>query len=87
MFTNTLITKFMQPLTQGQPGLVNDLLQPAITVTAHNLIATNAAIASTALRIYPPAGLTALYVPARLSECLGTLGVLPVVAGTSGTAA
>ena len=41
---------------------------------------------SAALRIYPPGGLTALYVPAHLSECLGTLGVLPVVAGTSGTA-
>ncbi len=42
---------------------------------------------SAALRIYPPGGLTALYVPAHLSECLGTLGVLPVVAGTGGTAA
>jgi hypothetical protein len=48
---------------------------------------TNCLPASAALRIYPPGGRTALYVPAHLADCLGTLGVLPVVAGTSGTAA
>lgn len=41
---------------------------------------------STTLRLYPPGGYIALFVPAHLSECLGTLGVLPVVPGIDGVA-
>ncbi len=39
---------------------------------------------SAALRIFPPGERVPLFVPARLSECLGTLSVLPFVAGTAG---
>jgi hypothetical protein len=39
---------------------------------------------SAALRIYPPDEWTALLVPARLSECLGTLDVKPLVSGMGG---
>jgi len=39
---------------------------------------------SAALRIFPPNQRVPLFVPARLSECLGTLSVLPFVAGTAG---
>src|SRR2546421_11583383 len=45
MFTTTLITGFMQPLTQGQPGWVAAILQPVITFTAQHLVPVNAAIA------------------------------------------
>jgi hypothetical protein len=45
MFTTTLITGFMQPLTQGQPSPVAAVLQPVLTFTAHHLVAANAAIA------------------------------------------
>ena len=39
---------------------------------------------SVALRIYPPNARTALLVPVRLSECLGTLNVKPLVPGANG---
>jgi len=39
---------------------------------------------SAALRIFPPNERAPLFVPARLSECLGSLSVLPFVAGTAG---
>ncbi len=39
---------------------------------------------SAALRIYPPSQRAYLLVPAHLSECLGTLNVLPLVPGTNG---
>jgi len=45
---------------------------------------TNCLPPSTALRVYPPNARTALLVPARLSDCLGTLGVTPLVPGTNG---
>lgn len=45
MFTTTLITGFMQPLTQGQPGPIAAGLQPVITFTAQHLVPANAAIA------------------------------------------
>ncbi len=39
---------------------------------------------STALRLYPPDQRASLIIPARLSECLGTLSVKPLVPGTAG---
>jgi len=39
---------------------------------------------SAALRIFPPDERVPLFVPARLSECLGSLSILPFVAGTAG---
>ncbi|HWE64107.1 MAG TPA: hypothetical protein VHB98_20540, partial [Chloroflexota bacterium] len=45
MFTSTLITGFMQPLTAGQPGPVAAGLQPIINFTAQHLVPANAAIA------------------------------------------
>jgi len=39
---------------------------------------------STALRVYPPNERTSLLVPARLSDCLGVVGVKPFVAGMNG---
>ncbi len=75
----------------GVASLVTLLPGGAASTLVHTLNpgvgTTNCLPPSAALRIYPPGSLTALYVPAHLSECLGTLGVLPVVAGTSGTAA
>ncbi len=45
---------------------------------------TNCLPPSAALRIFPPDQRVPLFVPARLSECLGSLSVLPFVAGTAG---
>lgn len=49
MFTSNLITGIMtgimQPATQGQPGLVADMIQPLINLTAHYLVPVNAMIA------------------------------------------
>lgn len=45
---------------------------------------TNCLPTSEALRIYPPNARTALLVPAHLAECLGILGVKPLVPGTNG---
>jgi hypothetical protein len=41
MFTANLVTGIMQPVTQGQPGLVVDTIQPIINLTAHFLVPVN----------------------------------------------
>ena len=74
----------------GTIRLVTLLPGGAASTLVHTLnpgVGTTACVPqSTALRIYPPGGRVALFVPVRLSECLGTLGVLPVVAGINGIA-
>ena len=56
------------------------------TVRSHNpgTGTTDCLPPSAAVRMYPPNAGTALLVPARLSERLGTLGVTPLVPGTNG---
>ena len=41
MFTTNLVTGIMQPVTQGQPGLVAGTIQPIINLTAHFLVPVN----------------------------------------------
>jgi hypothetical protein len=73
------------------PGVVHVItLRPgaAASTTVRSLNpgvgTTNCLPPSAALRIYPPNERTSLLVAARLSECLGTLDVKPLVFGTAG---
>lgn len=76
---------------QWDSGLIQRItLRPggAASTTVHTLNpgvgTTNCLSPSTALRIFPPDNRNAVFVPVRLSECLGVLGVKPLVAGTNG---